>query len=104
MSRGCVARPRSVAANAVFVACGEVRAVFARDGIDPVEEAALTILESALFESDRADIQDAMGDATRRAGPESDRLRRLRKQYDALMAGRGDREPDPPATAALRAA
>lgn len=103
MSRGCVPRPRSIAANAVFVAWGEVRAAFAVDGIDPVEEEALRMLSDAVFESDRADIQDAMGDATRRAGPTSDRVARLRKQWDALMASR-ETEPDPPAAAALRAA
>lgn len=104
MSRGCVPRPRSVAANAVFVAAGEVRAVFAMDGvIDPAERAALAALELAVFEGDRADIQDALGDANRRAGPRSDRVKRLERQWEALMASR-ETEPAPPATAALRAA
>jgi hypothetical protein len=88
MGRGCLARPRSIAANAVFVACGEVRAAFARDGIDPVEDAALAVLGLALFESDRADIQGALGHAVERAGPESDRYRRLKRQWDDLMASR----------------
>lgn len=87
MSRGCLARPRSIAANAVFVAEGEVRAVFARDGrIDADEAAALLRVTVAVYEADLADIRDALGDATKRAGPESDRVRRLRKQHDDLIA------------------
>jgi hypothetical protein len=56
--------------------------------MSPVESAALDVLAGAVFEADRADIQDALGDAVRRAGPESDRVRRLRKQWDDLMASR----------------
>jgi hypothetical protein len=79
----------------VFVAHGEVRAVFAKDGtIDETERTALEILTLAVFECDRADVQEALGEATYRAGPESDRVRRLKKQWDELMASRDAVPPE----------